>query len=87
MLSYKYIEARKGLRTELTLSVVKVAKPKQLTKIDAVNKTLRLTLIIEATMTKTFKIRVGNLVAKFFAHTNVIFRFLDTAGAIPVFFL
>ena len=70
---------------ELTLSVVKVAKPKQLTKIDAVNKTLRLTLIIEATMTKAFKFRVGNLVTEFFAHANVIFGFLDTAGAVSIF--
>lgn len=38
-------------------------------------------------MTKPFKLRVGNLVTKFFAHTNVVFGFLDTAGAIPVFSL
>lgn len=38
-------------------------------------------------MTKTFKLRVGNLVTKFFAHTNVVFGFLDTAGAISVFSL
>ena len=41
--------------------------------------------IIQTAMTKAFKIRVGNLVTKFFAHTNVVFGFLDTAGAITVF--
>lgn len=35
-------------------------------------------------MAKTFKLRVGNLVAELFAHANVIFRFLKPARAVTV---